>query len=230
MTIFNSFFRMVDREISGNDQAGANKTALSLQVKGVTSRYDGFRFIPRVDLRVDMPKTLRRLKLALEHGPEDDNSISASEERIVRGQAPGERTSIGANLKFLINRFLEEDVRVGSQLRLGRSKPFIVFVKSRLSAEAELSVKWKGLAFVQAAWYSDPWLRPSCGVHLSRQLPRHASLSFSSSAETPTNDRKIDIFQTVALTKRMSRTDSIGLAARLHSVNVPVDRAEVLRS
>lgn len=227
MTIFNSFFRMIDREISGNVQPGVNKTALTMQAKAVTSRYDGFRLIPRVDLRVDMPKTLRRLKLVLEHSPEEDSSISASEERIVRGQAPGERTSIGANLKFLLNRFLEEDVRVGSQLRIGRRRPFIIFVKSRLGADAELSEKWKARAFAQAGWYSDPWLKLSCGVYLSRVLPRNATLSFNSSAETPTNDRKIDLFQTVALTKRLSRTDSIGLAGQLHSVNVPVDRAEV---
>lgn len=226
MTIFNSFFRMVDREISGNNQPGGNKTAFSTQLKAATSRYDGFRLIPRVDLRVDMPKTLRRLRLVLEHAPEEDDSISASEERIARGQAPGERTSIGANLKFLVNRFIEEDVRVGSQLRIGNRKPFIIFVKSRLGTDLELSEKWKARAFVQAGWYSDPWLKLSCGVYVSRHLPRHAILSFNSSAETPTNNKKIDLFQTVALTKRLSRTDSLGLAAQLHSVNVPVNRAE----
>ncbi len=227
LSIFNSLFTGIDRLISGQEAAAENKTSLNLRLKSVVGRYQPLKNEPRADLRIDMPSTLHRLKLVIEHAPAEDGSVSASEERIARGQSRSEGTTLGGKYSLFSGRHFKQDLHIGSRLKLGASRPYRIFAKFRVGAQADFWGAWRSIVFTQAAWFSDPWLELSGGVYFSRALPRRATLSINSSAEKTTLVKNIDLFESVAVVKQVGRLDSVGLALQLHSVTVPYNRAEL---
>ncbi|MDA8131969.1 MAG: hypothetical protein M0011_10750 [Elusimicrobia bacterium] len=227
LSIFNSLFTGIDKLISGQEATSANKTSMNLSFRSVVGRYMPLKNEPRADMRIDMPSTLHRLKLIIEHAPAEDGSVSASEERIARGQTPSEGTTLGGKYSLFSGRHFRQDLHVGSRLMLSRSRIYRIFAKFRVGAQADFWGAWRSIVFTQAGWFSDPWLELSGGVYFSRALPRRATLSINSSAEKTTLARKIDIFESVAVVKQVGRLDSVGLALQLHSVTVPYNRAEL---
>ena len=227
LSIFNSLFTGMDRMISGREASSENKTSLNVGVKSVLGRYRPLKSTPRADLRVDMPSTLHRLKLVLQHSAPEDGSVSSSEERIANGQAQSEGTTLGGKYSLFSGKHLRQDIHIGTRPRIGAGRPFRVFAKFRLGAQSDFLGPWRSIVFTQAAWFSDPWLELSGGVYFTRALPRNITASINSSAEKTTLARKIDIFESVAFVKQIGRLDSVGLALQLHSVTVPYNRAEL---
>lgn len=222
----NVFFVDLDRDISGSTAAVVNKSGLVLRLGAYVSEGESVKVTPRADLRVDLPNTLKRLKLVVQYAPDRDRTLSDSEERIASGQSESEGTTIGAQYSLFSLRGLRQFVRLGIKARVSLSKPLTPFAKTHLSSLGSIGESWRTNSFIQAAWFSERPIRLSGGFYLNRSLPRRATLSLNSSAEKRTDAGNISILESLGVMKQLSGTDSAGISVRMLSRTAPTTRAE----